>query len=511
MPRYAAIDIGSNSIRMEAAEVLPGQAPRILASDREVTRLGESVFRLGNVSEEAMASTAAVLTRMAALYRKLDVVGVRAVATSAVRDTRNQEEFLGRASQAAGTEVEIISGREEARLIHLGVENLWPQGDRRVLVIDIGGGSAEIIAADGGRMTEAFSRPLGAVRLREMFLRHDPASETELRRMREFIDEKLEPAVERLAHHRWDRAIATSATASAVVSMISRVPRSQRDDIDRLRITGPQIRQLYRKLSELNLAARRRITGIGPRRAEIIVPGLAVLERFAGAFGLVSLYYSRAGVRDGIIADLAARGVGKELSHLSRDQRREVEQLGRRFGLSPEHGRRIAAIAHTLFNSLQPLHELPPYFAKLLEAAAYLLNVGHFISHSSHHKHSWYVVANADLSGFTARERMQIAALCRYHRKSMPEPEHAPWQWFTADEKRTLLLLIPMLRLADNIDREQEGPIPTVACQVEEGRVVLRIDAHSPIDLDQWAAERTAEVFQQVYGKPLVVVKGRNK
>src|ERR1043165_6701523 len=155
---------------MEAAEVSPGQPTRILASDREVTRLGESVFRHGFVSEDALRDSCSVLARMAALYRKLDVVGVRAVATSAIRDTRNQKEFLARASEAAGTPVEIISRREEARLIHLGVESVWSQAGKRVLIIDIGGGSAEIVAAENGRLQEAFSRPLGAVRLLEIFL-----------------------------------------------------------------------------------------------------------------------------------------------------------------------------------------------------------------------------------------------------------------------------------------------------------------------------------------------------
>src|SRR3954470_11690985 len=159
---------------MEAAEIIPGQPTKILASDREVTRLGESVFRTGSVSEEALKGTCSVLARMATLYRKLEVVGVRAVATSAIRDTRNQAEFLARASAAAGTPVEIISGREEARLIHLGVESTWPQTGKRVLIIDVGGGSAEIIAAENGRLREAYSRPLGAVRLLEMFLRDDP-------------------------------------------------------------------------------------------------------------------------------------------------------------------------------------------------------------------------------------------------------------------------------------------------------------------------------------------------
>ena len=227
MARYAAIDIGSNSVRMEAAEVLPGQPTRILASDREVTRLGESVFRAGAVSEEALKNTCAVLARMSELYRRLDVVGVRAVATSAIRDTRNQKEFLARASEAIASPVEIISGREEARLIHLGVESSWPQTGKRVIIIDIGGGSAEIIAAEDGRLREAYSKPLGAVRLREIFLKDEPPSPRQLHQMHEYIQEKLWSAVRRLGHTGWDRAIATSATASAVASAVARVPRSQ--------------------------------------------------------------------------------------------------------------------------------------------------------------------------------------------------------------------------------------------------------------------------------------------
>src|SRR5437899_6096724 len=189
---------------MEAAEVVVGQPVRILASDREVTRLGESVFRNGAVSEEALKATCAVLTRMAGLYRTLDVVGVRAVATSAIRDTRNQREFLARASEAAGAPVEIISGREEARLIHLGVESNWPRPEKNTLIIDIGGGSAEIIAGEGATLREAFSKPLGAVRLKEIFLKDDPAAPIELHQMHEYIREKLANSVARLGHSRWE-------------------------------------------------------------------------------------------------------------------------------------------------------------------------------------------------------------------------------------------------------------------------------------------------------------------
>ena len=510
MARYAAIDIGSNSIRMEAAEVVSGQPARVLASEREVTRLGESVFRTGVVSEEAQRAACAVLARMAALYRKLDVVAVRAVATSAIRDTSNPHEFLARASEAVGAPVEIISGREEARLIFLGVNSTWPQTGKRTLVIDIGGGSAEIIGAEDGVLREAFSKPLGAVRLREIFLKDDPPTPLQLHQMHEYIEAKLDNPVRRLGHSGWDRAIATSATAAAVAGAVARIKGSRREEIDRLRTPTPQVGKLYRRLSELNLAARRRITGIGPRRAEIIVPGVAVLLEFLREFQLPAVYYCRAGVRDGIIADLAARNVAARLSRLSHDQRQEVEDLGRRYGVSLDHARKVANIAHLLFSALQPLHNLPPASGKLLEAAAHLIDVGHYVSDSGHHKHSYYVVSNSDIAGFTQRERLLVACLCRYHRKSLPSPMHSQYQALSADDRRTVLFLIPLLRLADNLNRSRQQRIRGIDCNLRDGEVVLDIRSSHDIDLEQWGAERAGEAFRQVYNRPITVERERD-
>jgi exopolyphosphatase/guanosine-5'-triphosphate,3'-diphosphate pyrophosphatase len=506
MPRYAAIDIGSNSIRMQAAEVTPGSPTRVLASDRQVVRLGESVFRLGAISAEAMELTCGVLARMAEQYKKLDVVGTRAVATSAVRDASNQAEFLARASEAIGGPVEIISGREEARLIHLGVQSTWPHQDQRVLLIDIGGGSAEVIASEHGRMREAFSKPLGAVRLNEIFLRNDPPLQRELHQMHEYIEEKLAGVSDRIGGG-WRRAIATSATASAVISAVNRIPRSRREAADRRRASTPQVRKLYGALCAAALARRRKITGIGPRRAEIIIPGASVLLHVLETFGLPSVYYSAAGVRDGIVADLALRGVGRELSQLSLEQRKEVEQLGQRYGVAVKHARKVAALAHEIFACSHPLHQLPPQYGKMLEAAAYLHDVGHYVSDLSHHKHSYYLVANSDLSGFTNREREFIANLCRYHRKAMPAPAHNSYQILGAEEQRALLLLIPLLRLADNLDRSHDQRVASVSCSLREGQFVLQLDSTDDIDLEQWAAERAGEAFRQVYEKPVLVTR----
>jgi len=202
--------------------------------------------------------------------------------------------------------------------------------------------------------------------------------------------------------------------------------------------------------------------------------------------------------------------VGAELSRMSRDQRREVEDMGRRYGVALEHARKVGNISNLLFTALQPLHQLPPACGKLLEAAAHLLDVGHYISSSSHHKHSYYVVGNSDMPGFTERERILIAHLCRYHRKSMPAPMHSAYQNLPAEEKRMLLLMIPLLRLADNLDRSHEQLIDKLECRWRDAEVTLQVSSHGDIDLEQWGAERASEVFRQVYERQIVLTKARD-
>jgi exopolyphosphatase/guanosine-5'-triphosphate,3'-diphosphate pyrophosphatase len=461
------------------------------------------------ISEEAMALVCGVLSNMQQTYRQFDIVGIRVVATAATRDASNQAEFLQRATDAIGAPVEVISGQEEARLIHLGVQSTWPHPNNRILIVDVGGGSAEIIQSEAGKMTAAFSKPVGAVRLTEVFLKSDPADPRELHRMDAFIQEKIGGAIERLGGGRWDRAIGTSATASAVVCAVNRVPRSRRDSVDRLRATASQVSSFYNQVSAKSLAERRKITGIGPRRAEIIVAGAAVFHRIIHDFRLPSLYYSAAGVRNGIIADLAERRVGRELSRLKREQRQVVEALARRYSVSVKHVRKVADLAHTLFESLQPIHQLPVEHGILLDAAAYLHDIGHYVSDTAHHKHSAYLVANSDMPGFTTEERKLISLLCRYHRKAMPADRHETYQALSDEEKRTLLLLTPLLRLADSLDQSHQQRVESMECHLRNGNVAVYLKSATDTDLDQWAAERAAEIFQQVYGVPLALVKVR--
>jgi len=508
MSRYAAVDIGSNSVRMMAAEIGHGET-QILAEERQVTRLGESVFREGRISKAALDFLCTTLGKMAAVYGQLDVAGVRAVATSAVRDASNQPEFLERTRRALGTNVEIISGQEEARLIHLGVKARWPRPRERTLVIDVGGGSAELILSQNGQLIDAVSKPLGAVRLTEMFLKSDPPLPEELNRLDGYVKEKLVPFHKRHGGEKFDRTLATSATAAAVVCAINQIPRMKRDQADRLRAFTGQIRDLYATLSASDVAARRKLPGIGPKRAEIVVAGTAVFLRALEIFGQRSLYYSAAGVRDGIIADLAARRVGRELSQLSREQRDVVEKMARRYGVSLSHARHVAGLAHRLFEVLQPVHRLARASGKLLEASAYLHDIGHFVSGTSHHKHSAYLIANSDLPGFTADERLTIAALCRFHRKSMPQPRHSHFQALHADAKRAVVYLAPLLRMADALDRGQSRRVRDISSSLRDGNLHLLVEAARDADLEIWSANQTVEAFRESYGQPVMFQRAR--
>ncbi|MBC8164986.1 MAG: Ppx/GppA family phosphatase [Bryobacteraceae bacterium] len=492
---------------MLAVEVLPGMPWQTLAADREVTRLGASVFENGQISIGATDAVCSVLSRTAASWSNLDLLAVRAVATSAVRDAGNQAEFVQKATDALGVPVEVISGQEEARLIHLGVQSRWPQPDGRVLIIDVGGGSAEFIVGEKGELTEGMSRPLGAVRLTEVFLRHDPPSEIELHRLDQFIDEKFAPVLKKLKGKKFDRVIATSASAAAIVSAVNRIDRVERDMADKQCARIGQIRKLYRQLSTSDISNRRKVNGVGPRRAEIIVAGVAVFRRTMELLGLDSLHYSSAGLRDGIVADLSARGAGRSLTRLSRQQIMVVEDMCRKYHVNVRYARHVAHLSSELFEAFQPLHHLAPEMGRLLQAAAYLHDAGHFVSDIGHHKHSAYIVASSDLPGFTDSERRLIAMLCRYHRKSLPQTRHDAFRNLAPEHRRAIVLMTPLLRLAVALDTSQHHKIGQISCNVTSGGATLRIDGEGDLGLEIWAAERAADTFRQAYEVPLMITR----
>lgn len=494
---------------MEVAEVPAEGSIRIVASDRQVTRLGESVFRNGRISPAAIEFSCNVLASMAQKYKAANAVAVRAVGTSALRDAGNKDEFLRRASDVLESHIEVISGLEEARLIYMGVQARWPYPKGRMVVIDVGGGSAEVIVGENGHLAEAYSKKIGAVRMREVFLKSEPPAKLELAHLAEYIEQRLESVIARLKSKTFNRAVVTSGTAAAMMCAVHRISRSKRDKVDRLRASKAQVRAFFEKICTRDLEGRRKIIGIGPRRAEIIIPGTAVLLHIMKELELPAFNYSAAGLRDGIIADLVRRGVGKKPARLDADRRDVVNGMARRYSVEMNHVRKVAQVATQLFESTAPLHQLPEQYGGLLEAAAYLFDIGHFVSDTKHHRHSAYLVANSDLPGFTERERNILATLCRHHRKGMPGPSSAEFQGLDAEGKRAVLLLTPLLRLSAAIDQTHEQRVRSIDCSVSKGSISLVLHSDSDVKLEKWAAEQIGHIFREVYQTELSVETGR--
>ncbi len=509
MARYAAVDIGSNSVRLEVAEVIGGNPPRILASDRQVTRLGASVFREGRVSAEALDMLCGVLTGMSATWKRHDVLSIRAVATAAVRDARNQAEFLTRTSAALGAPIEIISGQEEARLIHLGVQSRWPHPVERFLIIDIGGGARGLFSAKTIASAPHFRNPSARFASRSYSFAAIRPLRPSYCEWKNISPNASRPPCARLAasasisvdpeRHRQQPPLLSAVSPDSARAV-------KRPTADALPLYA-RLRRLYTELCGIDLKRRQKIVGIGPRRAEIIIPGAAVLLHVLDAFRMPSLFYSAAGVRDGIIADLAARGAGRELSRLTAEQRTMVEGMAERYGVELRHAQKVARLANDLFHDLQSVHQLPPLQGCLLEASAYLHDVGHFVSDTRHHKHSYYLVANSDMPGFNLTGAGIIANLCRYHRKNMPAPEHDSFQALSVEDRHAVSVLTPMLRLADSLDRGNSQKVQSVECMIHDREIVVNLHAapSAVIELELWAAGRLDPLFRQLYGKRLTI------
>src|ERR1700756_193724 len=274
MPTFAAVDIGSNSVRLKIAR-LRGRNLQPIHEDREVTRLGEGVFRSNFLSPESMAETVKVLRRFHRTAQRLGTDSVRVVATSATRDARNSQAFLEWVRSATGWKVEIISGVEEARLIHLGLVSNLRLSQSTLLMIDLGGGSCELTVSKRGHIHETVSLPLGAVRLSNEFLGHDPPRKSELKRLRGFVAREVNRVSQQIARARVTAVIATSGTAAALAAAASHLIRDPRKR-HAATVSKPEMRRIAKLLSRLPLEDRRKIEGIGPRRAEIIVAGSLV-------------------------------------------------------------------------------------------------------------------------------------------------------------------------------------------------------------------------------------------
>src|SRR5580658_1931142 len=504
MPTFAAVDIGSNSVRLKIAR-LAGRRLRPIHEDREVTRLGEGVFRSGFLTPESMAETVKVLRRFHRAAQQVVTDTVRVVATSALRDARNSQAFLEWVRSATGWRVEIISGVEEARLIHLGLVS-GPRVDRLpTLMIDLGGGSCELTVSAKGQIRDTVSLPLGAVRLTDEFLKHDPPRKGELKRLRGFVTREVNRIAPRIVAARVKNAIATSGTAAALAAVADNLSSNRRNH--RLLVSSAEMTRIAKRLARLPVADRRKIEGIGPRRAEIVVAGAMVYHALVEHCHLRGFRYSPLGLRDGLLAQMAAEydhttRSGKQIESERWDSLRAAVS---HYRVDMDHALHVRASAMQLFAALKSVHSLPAEYEEWLSAAAMLYEVGDFVNRNGRHRHAYYIISNSEILGYTPEQRRIIAAIARYLGKSRPATGDAPIKALPPEDQECVLKASLLLRLARALNLSRTAAIRTARIRLHEGEVKLTLvtKQRSSVDLELWAVEKEQSYFREVFGREL--------
>lgn len=485
----AAIDVGTNAVRLEIARPLAGGSLETLHQERDPVRPGEGVFRTGSISPKVADRLVATLRRYAALCRRHHA-RVRAVATSALREARNGRQIVARVRLEAGVDLKVVSGQEEARLVCLGVLHGRPPSSRSI-VIDIGGGSTEVVVAEGERPASLQSVPLGAVRLTETFALRGRLSPERLALLRHYANEGLR----HLAPGRLRTAFGSSGTIQAVVAFAAEGERTA---------SFRQVKAAAKELAAMGLGERRR--RFDARRAEIIVAGAVILESAMRQLRLRQVTAVETGLRNGLLLDLVRRTAGAQAETPAVDG---ALALGRRFGFDEPHAMQVARLAVSLFDQLSRIHGLPAAERELLEAAAILHDLGHAVANQRHHKHSYYLIANSDIVGLDDRERELVALVARFHRRSPPDRSRGELRGLSAADYRTVRRLAVLLRLADSLDHGHRQTITAVTATTTRGAVRLRLRTRGPSDLETWDAEREAVLFRRTFGRRLEIAAMR--
>ncbi len=504
MPTFAAIDIGSNSVRLKISRLQAGRL-KAIHEDREVTRLGDGVFSGGLLSPQAMSETVQVLRRFHRAMQECCADSVRVVATAALRDARNSRAFLEWVRSTTGWTIEIISGLEEARLIHLGIVSAGRLGAHSVLLVDLGGGSCELTLSREGQLRDTVSLSLGAVRLTGEFLKHDPPRKSELNRLQGFVAREIARIQNRIKSARVGAVIATSGTAAALVGVASHLRRSRPATY----VTREMIRRIAKQIARMTLEQRRKVPGIGPRRAEIICAGAVVYAELLERCHLAGFRYSALGLRDGILAQMAADYDRSTRSGRAIESERweSIKRAVEHYRVDLHHALHVRDAALLLFSALKSVHQLPVEYREWLSAAAMLYEVGDYVNRNGHHRHTYYIIANSEILGYTPQQRRIIGSIARYLGKSRPTPGDGPMSGLSPEEQENVEKASVLLRIARALNMGRMQSVGKVAVSARSGRVSMKLTPRgkASVDLEVWSIEKDRSYFREVFGRELSV------
>jgi len=535
--KLAAIDIGSNSIHLVIVRAVKGQHPEIIDREKEMVRLGAGTLREHRLSKKTIERAVTTLRRFKKMAEHNGADPIIATATSAVRESRNSDQFIEQVRKEVGLDVQVLPGVEEARLIAMAVSEVTDFNNRRALIIDIGGGSTEFIITGGGEPDLMLSLRLGAVRLTEKFITTDPISIEQRKRLVANIRSDFTRAAAEIKSAGYDFVIGSSGTVLNMVNAVVQAdePYGSEDVSDyepfSQTVTLDQIEWLNRRLGRMTLRERRRVPGIEKGRADIIVAGGLLLQCILSELGAAEITSCDWSLREGVILNYLRRrreartapeiqrapapAPGQEATLLypgtddsTLDVRaRSVLSVARRFDYDAAHSHHVVRLATRIFDDTKELHQLNAQDRKMLQYAAILHDIGYHIAHNNHHRHGLYLIKNSEMPGFSGDEIAMMATMVRYHRGALPRKSsdarsrHEHEEYYALDRKQRaqMLRLASILQIADGLDRSHQQLISEVRCEVDDGTVTFLASSAGECELEMWSAERKSIWFSDLF------------
>ncbi len=514
--RIAALDLGSNSFHLLVAEARLDGSFSVLATDKEMLRLGDVVARTGYIDHDDAERAIEVVARFRAIAEAQRCDEIVAIGTAALREALNGATFVERVRARTGVEVKVIDGLEEARLIFSAVRSSVLIDKPPALCADLGGGSLELVVGDRTTLAFATSLRLGVGRLTAELLRTDPPSLKDRARLERRIDAELAPVLTQVREYGPRMLIGSSGTFMTIARMAAALRDGVVPDvINQLTVGTPELAELAQEIYRLPADDRQKLPGCDPRRAELLPAGMSVLGALLRGVELDQLTVSEWALREGIVINAIGRHDPAELGDDPRALRRaSVLSLCRRSSWRQRHARQVAAVATSLFDATSELHGLSATDRELLELGALLHDVGEHISRTDHDKHTAYIIENGGLRGFDPAEIRILATMGRYHIRGTPRPSFAPFGALDLEERRRAVALSALLRLADALDATHTSAVESIEVGLRRGEMTLVVHARGEAELEAWQVRRKQELFERTFAVSLelgIVSTARNE
>ena len=501
--RLAAIDVGTNSIRLVVAEALRDGNYRILTEEKDTARLGKDLAATGRLNAQAVERSLEALRRMKQIAAGYQVRELRVIGTCALREATDGAEFCRRAKEEIGLEIDVIGADQEAHLAFSSVARAFQLDGKNVAIADIGGGSTEIILASGRAIEEVYTTPLGAVRMTDLFLNGQESTADAFQGLMGGIDRELRKHTKRLVF--WPHLlIGSGGTFTTLAEMVMASKGQTGLPLRGYEVTHAEVGHLLDRLRKVPLKARRNLPGLSPDRADIILAGVAIIDSLMRRFRVNRLQVHDRGVRDGLLLMMLeqSRGGFGDDPH---DQEAAIERFALNCGADIKHSRQVAKLATQILSQVMGEAGLSPSDRLLLDAAARLQDVGYLIDYEKHHKHSYHLILHSRLAGFQPHQLELIANIARYHRGKEPKKKHENFKRLSNKDQSRVRKLAAILRLAGGFDRSNTQQVRDILISVEPDEIVMRAVSDEPPEVDLWAARRRAAPFEKEFGRRLVI------